>query len=204
MCTLLIACAVIAAFIRNLRTSSPRHDLKKLTVKLRQHLDDFDRTAAQAERGRAIKADQHMQQGLNVLTGEASGSQSASSPLKFPVHLVNIAENPDSVGRKTQLEGLYKLLVVDHKEARPAACTLYGNPGVGKTQTALKFVYQYGGKFYAVFWVSADPAQGTETLRTFGNIGRRLGLFKNEEIDEGQVAIVLEWLQTAGMMTLVF
>lgn len=142
-----------------------------------------------------------MQQGMAVLTKYSTSSQNAyPGPEKFPLHSINIAANPDFVGRRSQLKSLYRLLVEDHNEARPVACVLYGNPGVGKTQTALKFVYDYMTEFNAVFWVSADADQDMETLRTFGNIGRRLGLIKNEDLHESQVEVVLNWLQTAGIV----
>lgn len=199
---LLIAGVVAVALLQILKSSGLRHDLKKLTTKLKRHVDDFDRAVTQAERGRSIEADEQIQEGINLLAKQASTSQSASYPPpgKFPLHSINIAENPCFVGRESQLKKLHKLLVDDHKGAEPVACALYGNPGVGKTQMALRFTYQHRAEFDAVFWVSAAPDQGTETLRTFGNIGRRLGLFKNEEIDDAQVEIVLGWLQTAGMM----
>lgn len=118
--------------------------------------------------------------------------------VKFPVHSVNIVENPEFFGREAELDKLQQLLIDQHTDAKPAACSLYGNPGVGKTQIALKFVYKHRDKFDAVFWVSADPKYAIETLRTFGNIGRRLGLFTGETIEDNHVEIVLEWLQTAG------
>lgn len=63
---------------------------------------------------------------------------------------------------------------------------------------AVMFTYKYRKYFDAVFWVSAYPPKETEVLRTFGAIGRKLGLFKTEEVDQAQVEIILHWLQTAG------
>src|SRR3569833_325563 len=198
----LTAEATTEALLRNLGTSSVQHNLKRITAKLKRDVDEFDRAVRQAERDRSKEADTTLQLGIETLTAQLSGvmSRSPSCPYssRFPVFSVYITENLDFVGRESQLAALNKLLIQEHDQPEPVSCTLYGNPGVGKTQAALKFVYQHRTQFDAVFWVSADPEQGTETLRTYGNIGRRLGLFENEEVDEGQVENVLNWLQTAG------
>ena len=72
-------------------------------------------------------------------------------PSKFPLHSINMLENPGFIGRESQLYTLSKLLIDEHNGSKPAACVLHGNPGVGKSQTALKFVYQYKAHFDAIF-----------------------------------------------------
>lgn len=51
---------------------------------------------------------------------------------------------------------------------------LHGMPGVGKTQTALSFVYDNLTYFSAVFWISASTEQ--KTVQGFVEIARLLGL----------------------------
>jgi len=121
-----------------------------------------------------------------------------NSHVQFPVESVFIAENSDFTGRRVELDKLHKILVTSHKEDKPLSCAIHGIGGIGKTETALKFLYEYKTDFDAVFWVSADPKQETETLRTFGNIGRRVGLFDTDVVLDPQIEIVLEWLQTEG------
>ena len=96
---------------------------------------------------------------------------------------------------------MHKLLRQSHIEDRPFSCAITGIGGVGKTETALKFTYKYRASFDAVFWVSADPEHETETLRTFRNIGRRLGLFDSDVLLDPQVEVVLDWLHNEGMTT---
>ncbi|KAK1750149.1 hypothetical protein QBC47DRAFT_310415, partial [Echria macrotheca] len=116
---------------------------------------------------------------------------------KFPVRSVNIAENKSFVGRADELREMFKLLIEDHQEARPVSCVLHGIGGVGKTQTALKFLYQFDKEFDAIFWVSADPEKETETQRTFGNIGVQLKLFDDkEDITEAEINQVTQWFNT--------
>ncbi|KAI9732879.1 MAG: hypothetical protein M1834_003819 [Cirrosporium novae-zelandiae] len=189
------------AFVRNIVSSSLRQNLRRLKDKLKNDVAEFDRAVESAERARARQADDTMlnsQSQLLLLAHQSHVSQKSNTPQdpKFPIHSVNIAENPDFTGREDELDTLYRLLVESHTEPRPVSCTIHGIGGIGKTSTALKFTYTYREKFDAVFWVSADPEQETETLRTFSNIGRRLGLFDSDVIQESQVEIVLDWLQT--------
>ncbi|KAJ5442003.1 hypothetical protein N7445_005010 [Penicillium cf. griseofulvum] len=134
---------------------------------------------------------------LNINEGPRHSKHDYPPPSKFPIHAVKITDNPLFVGRKVQLDNLYNILVAQNNESNPVACTLHGNPGVGKTETALQFASQYKDKFDASFWVNADPHQGTETLRTFCNIGIRLGLFEDEEIHEGKIESIIRWFSEA-------
>jgi len=187
-------------FLRTLVSSSLRRDLQKVTTKLDALVRTFDQYAHREGRGTGKEILNTVRDMREELLRKSPPSHPGVMPkqIRAPVHSVNIVENPDFFGRETELDKLKTLLIDEHKEAKPTACSLHGNPGVGKTQIALKFVYQHRDKFDAVFWVSADPKYATEALRTFGNIGRRLGLFTGDTIEDNHVEIVLEWLQTAG------
>lgn len=188
--------------VRSLLSSSLRQKLKKLKEKLKEDVSRFDRAVESAERSRSLQADDRILQSQNQLM--AIAQQPIVPPLenapqiRFPIHSVNIAENLDFTGREDELDKLYKLLVESHTEAKPISCGIHGIGGIGKTETALQFTYKYTKKFDAVFWVSADPEQGTETLRTFGNIGRQLGLFNSGDLNDPQVDVVLDWLENEG------
>lgn len=116
----------------------------------------------------------------------------------FPVISVPIAENTDFIGRQKELDALREKLVLNHKLAGVVSCALHGIAGVGKTQTALRFLYSNLTEFDAIFWVSADPEQKSEIDRTFCNIGLKLKLFKGDETDDAQIEAVYTWLQTTG------
>lgn len=191
-------------FLKTLISSSLRRNLQKVSQKLESHIRTFDQYAHREGRGTGkeiLTTVQDMREELRKPT-QLLPVATTKKQVKFPVYSVNIVENPSFFGREAELARLYRLLIQDHSESKPAACSLYGNPGAGKTQIALKFIYQYRDKFDAVFWVTADPRYATETLRTFGNIGRRLGLFTGDTIEDSHVEIVLEWLQTAGTIPL--
>lgn len=130
------------------------------------------------------------------LSNQIQAPAPPSNQVHVTVNSVTITENPDFFGREAELDTLFRLVVTGHQEPKPFAFLLHGRGGVGKSQVALKFTYQRRANFNAVFWVSADPTQEMETLRTFGNIGRRLKLFQDDEIRDTHVDIVLEWLQT--------
>ncbi|KAI9888223.1 MAG: hypothetical protein M1814_000954 [Vezdaea aestivalis] len=194
-------------FMRNLVSSSLRQNLKKLKGKLRSDVAEFDRAVDSADRTQARRADEAMLQkqdqilsgGHQSFDGRIYGTprpKSDSREPNFPIHLVNIPENHDFIGREMELEALHTILVKDHSEAKPKSCAIHGMGGIGKTETALKFTYQYRNCFDAVFWVSADPEQETETLRTFGNIGRRLNMFDSDAYNDPEVDVVLHWLET--------
>lgn len=117
---------------------------------------------------------------------------------QFPVLSVPIAENRDFTGRQKELDTLEEKLILNHRSAGIVSCALNGTAGIGKTQTALKFLYKQLKKFDAIFWVSADPEQKSEIDRTFCNIGLKLKLFKGDRTDDAQIEAVYTWLQTTG------
>lgn len=136
-----------------------------------------------------------------LTTSQKYGSEDLLQNLdrnRFSVISVPIAENTDFIGRQKELDALREKLVLDHKLAGVVSCALHGIAGVGKTQTALRFLYSNLTEFDAIFWVSADPEQKSEIDRTFCNIGLKLKLFKGDETDDAQIEAVYTWLQTTG------
>lgn len=127
------------------------------------------------------------------------GKSDAPTPTaSFPIHDINIAENHSFVGRENELQQLYDSLVVPRSRPYPISCAICGFGGLGKTQTALEFLYKNRECFDAVFWVSADPEKETEVLRSFGAIGRKLKLFDTDDVDQAKLELVLEWLKHEG------
>ncbi len=193
---LLTRCVSLGVLLRTFFSSGIRNDLRKISSQISHHVNHFDREVQQAERGRSLKADETTHE---MLKGMRGGTPSANKEPKFPVRSVNIEENKSFVGRTAELDEMYKCLVQTHQDARPKSCVLHGIGGVGKTQTALRFLYQYDKRFDAILWVSADPEKETEIQRTFCNIGVQLGLFGDgEEITDSQINGVFQWLCTTG------
>ena len=174
-----------------------------MKAKLRDDVAEFDRAVETAERARAIQSDERMMEYQSHLVNFAHQSVSPIQKnmplLEFPVRFIDISENPNFFGRDRELKKLYTWLVESHTEVGIIPCGIHGFGGIGKTETALYFAYKYTERFDAIFWVSADTEHGTETLRTFGNIGRKLRLFDSGTISDSQVDVVREWLQNEGI-----
>lgn len=73
------------------------------------------------------------------------------------------------------------------------ALAISGLSGIGKTQTALEYVYRYGNDYQAVLWVRADTH---ELLATdFASLATLLALPEKDDQDQGRaVAAVKRWL----------
>ena len=79
-------------------------------------------------------------------------------PGKEPLVFRALARNPRFTGREDQI-----IQLRDQLRSRRAAVvlpvTLHGLGGVGKTQTALEYVYRFKSAYDIVWWIQADPPQ---------------------------------------------
>ncbi|CAK7244927.1 MAG: hypothetical protein STHCBS139747_006490 [Sporothrix thermara] len=101
------------------------------------------------------------------------------------------------------MDDLYKRLVKGTNPSgdngnRLVTCNLYGAPAMGKSSLAKAFAQKYGSEFYGIFWVNADPESGTETLRTYSDIGWMLNLYDTQGLSEAHIIPVWNWLQTTN------
>jgi len=88
------------------------------------------------------------------------------------------------------------------QEKIPICCVLSGLGGIGKTQTALEYVYRNKQEYDAVFWAAAD--QPAILSSTFMNMAARLELVNATDTEGGQgqggaVKKVVEWLSNTSM-----
>lgn len=110
-------------------------------------------------------------------------------------------ENTDFVGRNTIVDDLcMKLLPVAAHLVRSDSMrvfTIVGLGGMGKTQTALHFMFKHLNKFQAIFWASADSS--TKLTESFVSFAVELGLAADNMTDQ-QAAIdsVKAWLNVVG------
>lgn len=86
--------------------------------------------------------------------GERSPQVSESRNVGVEHNLPSI-RNPFLIGRKGEIGKLRSLLEGQEDAARPAAVTLTGVAGVGKTQVALEYAYRYLSKYRRILWVDA-------------------------------------------------
>ncbi len=93
-------------------------------------------------------------------------------------------------GREDEMTRLDEVLLPDQNHIQPADAvestpgrriTLFGLPGVGKTELAAAYALSRAAKFDATFWVYADTAKKLEN--DFTEIARRLDLGDREEFD---------------------
>lgn len=134
------------------------------------------------------------------------GEQTASSPLVFPVSTSPAADeafpliwnvpyrhNPFFTGREETLRSLYTTF---NPGGTPLAraLALSGLGGIGKTQTALEYVYRYRHTYRVVLWVRADTRE--VLLTDFASLAALLALpEKNDQDQNHAVAAVKRWLR---------
>ncbi|RPB19149.1 hypothetical protein L211DRAFT_814727 [Terfezia boudieri ATCC MYA-4762] len=104
--------------------------------------------------------------------------------------LLNIRKSSEFVGREYLIESL-KQNVEEGKHIQNTI-VLYGTGGMGKTQLALEYIYQYYKDYSSVFWINAATDQTTilgftqimqrliqhhaEVSEDYSHIGRLLGM----------------------------
>ncbi|MEU4243731.1 FxSxx-COOH system tetratricopeptide repeat protein [Actinoplanes sp. NPDC026619] len=75
-------------------------------------------------------------------------------PADLPPHFqVSLTRNPRFSGRGGVIENIRERLL--GSEASGARLALIGLPGVGKTQTALEYVYRFAASYDGIWWISA-------------------------------------------------
>ncbi|KAF2489451.1 hypothetical protein BU16DRAFT_598496 [Lophium mytilinum] len=110
-------------------------------------------------------------------------------------HILPYPKNDRFVGRSDVLAQLQSfLLPPDLKGQGGTSFALYGMPGVGKTQTALQFVYSNKDKFPVIFWISASSKD--KIILGYDEIARALGLNKTvtSADQEESIRLVKTWL----------
>ena len=116
-------------------------------------------------------------------------------------HIISYPPNDRFTGRMTVLSLMEStLLSTSTQDGSPLSFALCGMPGVGKTQTALRFVYDHRNKFPAIFWISASSKD--KLIMGYGKIARSLGL-TGDMISSDQdetVRIVKTWFSSTGML----
>ncbi len=104
-------------------------------------------------------------------------------------------------GREAVLATLHELLTSGKSAALSQA--IKGLGGVGKTQTAVEYVYRYREEYSAILWTGA--ASEADLIAGFSRIAGVLGLPQAQEADQNlAVAAVKRWLETHENWLLIF
>ena len=118
-----------------------------------------------------------------------------SDPAVHPlISNIPYQRNPFFTGREELLNRLHDLLYAENTAALTQPQGISGLGGIGKTQTALEYVYRYHTEYRAVLWARAD----SHAILTsdFVRIAHLLDLPEKDEQDQNHIVeAVMRWLR---------
>jgi len=114
---------------------------------------------------------------------------------KFDTFMVPYEKNQRFTGRAELLQKLHEMLSEDVPKQYSHRVALYGMGGVGKTQTAVSYVYGHKADYERIYWITA--ASEASLLAGFEDIATRTGCAKQTGPSDlkSLAKIVLAWLQ---------
>ena len=124
-----------------------------------------------------------LRRGLTLPRPAPQPSRSVPFPGRGPA-VTNIPpRNTDFTGRADLLDRLHQELIATPADpGQVTATVLHGLGGVGKTQTALEFVYRHSGHYEIVWWVAAQ--RPSSIITSLQQLARRLGVPAGTDRDE--------------------
>ncbi|KAK8108100.1 acyl transferase/acyl hydrolase/lysophospholipase, partial [Apiospora kogelbergensis] len=173
--------------------------------------DDTQRALARVERIASIQAaemtnndKQELETYHRILKpGTRLSDLSTATQRRAIPYTIPFPSNPRFFGREKLLQQLHIILKLRDPTSGFASVQLHGLGGVGKTQTALEFVYRHHYSVDAVFWVLAENSSSlancfsefaTSVLKLSG--AQRDNPLKNR-------GLVLDWLQKTDLSWLI-
>jgi tetratricopeptide (TPR) repeat protein len=139
--------------------------------------------------------------GIHSFVADTAVNTPASSSALAAISNVPHRRNPNFTGREELLAALEARL----KSGNAAALTqaLAGLGGVGKTQTALEYVYRHAAAFDVVWWIRSE--EGATLAADYAALAHPLQLPERDAQDQGQiVAVVRHWLEKHTGWLLIF
>ncbi|HZO75449.1 MAG TPA: FxSxx-COOH system tetratricopeptide repeat protein [Ktedonobacteraceae bacterium] len=119
--------------------------------------------------------------------------QAASAPP--PLWHVPYPRNPFFTGREEVLQRLHERLRHRHTLALTQSLAVSGLGGIGKTQIALEYAYQYRDDYHYVFWMHADTRESL--FAGFITVAQLLHLPEKDERDQNRIIqAVKQWFST--------
>ena len=121
----------------------------------------------------------------------------------LPIWNVPYRQNPYFIGRKELLETLHKKLTTEHTTALTQTQAITGLGGIGKTQTAIEYIYQHRKNYQLIWWLRAEePA----TLAVdYAQLAIKLDLPEHKATEQAvQIQAVRNWLEQHTDWLLIF
>lgn len=126
---------------------------------------------------------------------ETARAAATPHPTEPDLWSVPYARNPFFTGRKEILSQLHAHLHQVHATALTQAWAVSGLGGIGKTQVALEYVYQYRQEYRSIFWTNA--ASQENLMADLVNIADTLQLPERFGQDQmKKIAAVKRWFAT--------
>ena len=140
--------------------------------------------------------DQHRQKvGTQYNAENITINMVSSAPAPRPALLWHVPyeRNPFFTGRRDTLHLLHEALTSTKSAALTQAISGLG--GIGKTQTALEYVYCYHREYQAIFWIRASSRE--ELIEDLMQLAHVIPLLQQHEQDQqGLLLAVKQWLQS--------
>ncbi|PVH74989.1 hypothetical protein DL98DRAFT_518934 [Cadophora sp. DSE1049] len=117
--------------------------------------------------------------------------------LRLPCHIIPFRMNKRFFGRQTELRRMAASIITSEKVQK--VVVVQGLGGVGKTELALKFIYNHLDDFSAIFWMSAD-GEG-KIAQSYYEVFRALG-FEHTSDQKKAFEDVTRWLSSTEIQWL--
>ncbi|HEX7735714.1 MAG TPA: FxSxx-COOH system tetratricopeptide repeat protein [Ktedonobacteraceae bacterium] len=131
-----------------------------------------------------------------VSAGLEGAGASSSLPGVGPQSIFWSVPHPRNLcftGRADMLQALHSQLLAAQSVALARTLALQGLGGIGKTQMALEYAYQYASSYRAVFWIEAETVE--HITSSMLRIAAALQILERKEADQQRViAGVQRWL----------
>jgi len=128
---------------------------------------------------------------------------------KLPCRMVPYTASQNFFARSYDLQQIRDIYAASANKL-PIALSLYGLPGVGKTQLALKYAQLNESKYSAVFWIPSDTAIKISEAYSIAVRKLRLPGWDLRVSRSSEAATLVAWLQETGegprsiLLTLLF
>jgi hypothetical protein len=119
-----------------------------------------------------------------------------------PVTTVSTPRNIMFTGRERVLEDLHAKLrqsfaPTEVSQRKRCSCLIHGVGGMGKTETALEYIYRYRNCYSHIFWLRADS--NGSILSSFLEISEKLGLEITSSDNQRKIRWTLDWFNSTCM-----